>query len=122
MPLETGTWTINANGTLGQLVIAGVDPAGNVTGNIDIPGVMTFPIMGFWSEASQRIVFSLLSLSVSGPLNVAYTGFLFRDQLRMPGITGSIVFTLVGCFEAFQGSGGTPQKFLFGWYAQIGVG
>lgn len=118
MPLETGSWTINANGAVGQLVIASVDPLGHLAGSLNPgTGLPAGPIVGFWNEAGQEVRFTF-----GGGFSIQiFTGFLFKDQLRMPGIGGSIVFTLVGYFEALQGAGGTPQRSLFGWYGQIGV-
>jgi hypothetical protein len=38
MPLETGTWTINVNGQVGQLNINNVSPSGALNGTLEIPG------------------------------------------------------------------------------------
>jgi hypothetical protein len=119
MPLQTGTWKINAGGTVGQLAITGVDGQGNVTGTLTsgFAGIKSASIAGIWDEAAQRLMLVVNTL-LSGAQT--YTGFLFKDSLRMPGITGSVVFTLVGSFQVFSPPATTDQ-FEFGWYAQIGV-
>jgi hypothetical protein len=37
MPLQTGSWTLNSNGTLGQLTISAVDTSGKVSKPIGRP-------------------------------------------------------------------------------------
>jgi hypothetical protein len=120
MPLQTGTWKINAGGTLGELVIAGVDGQGNVTGTLTsgFAGIKSASIGGTWDEAAQRLILVVNTLLTGAQ---TYTGFLFKDSLRMPGITGSVVFTLVGSFQVFSSPPGTADQFEFGWYAQVGV-
>lgn len=107
MPLQTGTWSTNSNGSLGKLTIASVDTQGNLTGSFN---VAANAINGFWDEAAQKISFSVGQQ--------AYTGFLFQDTFRMPGIAGSTVFALAGHFTDFTASADKP---IFGWYAQIGA-
>ncbi len=46
MPLETGTWTINFNGLVGQLEINSVDTQGNTSGTLTLGGQL-FQIQGF---------------------------------------------------------------------------
>ena len=120
MPLQAGTWSINANGSLGQLVVTSADAAGNFAGTLTLNGVSS-PASGFWDEISQKLMFveTITSAGVLLKPSRAYTGFLFRDQFRMPGLTGSVVFTLAGSFEIFQDTGGTADRPVFGWYAQI---
>ena len=114
MPLQTGVWSLNSNGALGQLAITGVDPAGTVTGTLTASGGTASTIAGFWDENSQK-----LSIAVGYQ---AFTGFMFEDQYRMPGITGAVVFTLAGFVEEFTSTGGAGAgRAVFGWYAQIGV-
>lgn len=117
MPLQTGAWTINANGTVGQMRLDSVDPQGNVRG-VYAGG---FPFLGFWDEASQRLTFAVtLSAPAPGGLVQLYTGFLFEDQVRITGVTGGLVLTLAGYFEDFRPPA-TAKRSSFGWYAQIGV-
>jgi hypothetical protein len=114
MPLQTGTWTINSSGNLGTLVINSVDTVGNVTGSLNFPASGA-QISGFWDEISGR-------LSFVQPDGASYVGFLFQDQFRMPGITGSVVSTLAGYVHVWSGSfpAGNADKPILGWYAQIG--
>jgi hypothetical protein len=109
MPLQIGTWKSNASGALSSLVITGVDTTGHLSG--------TFAgnrILGFWDEAAQKISFlEMVDL-------FTFVGFLSQDQFRMPGITGSTVFTLAGHYVAFSAIGSADRS-TFGWYAQIGT-
>lgn len=118
MPLETGTWTINQNGTVTQLNITSVDAAGNVKGTL-----LAVPFIGLWNEVLQKLTF--IWTVGSGPaapeVDRVYTGFLFTDQFRMPGLKGGTVFTLAGYFAAFQTGSTSADRPIFGWYAQIGV-
>jgi hypothetical protein len=111
MPLPTGIWTMNLNGTLQQLNITAVDSAGNMTGVL----TSTFDtvVSGFWDEVSQKLSFAS---SLAGQ---SYAAFLFQDTFRMPGISGAVVFTLVGSFQAFGLL--SSDRLAFGWYAQIGL-
>jgi len=120
MPLETGTWTINTNGSVGQLTINAVDTSGNLSAIFLLSGTPTQSIQGFWDETSQKITFYVLGI---GAVQV-YTGFLFQDQFRITGVTGSVVFMLAGYFQLFGKYGdlvGIARRNLFGWYAQIGL-
>jgi len=112
MPLTTGTWSININGTLAQINIESVDSAGNLTGTLKF-STETTGVSGFWDELSQKVTFFLADQSQ------AYTGFLFQDRFRMPGLTGSVVFTLAGTYQDF--ANGSTDRLAFGWYAQIGA-
>ena len=97
-----------------------MDAAGNFVGTLTFNGVSS-PASGFWDEISQKLMF-VEKISGAGILQQpsrAYTGFLFGDQFRMPGLSGSVVFTLAGSFEIFQDTGGTADRPVFGWYAQI---
>jgi hypothetical protein len=116
MPLETGTWTINENGTVDHLTITGVDVAGNVSGTL-----FAAPISGFWNEVLQKLTFIWPSPEILGQPEKLYTGFLFTDQFRMPGIKGGTVFTLAGYFTAFATGTDSVDRSTFGWYAQIGA-
>lgn len=105
MPLQIGIWNINTNGTVDQLQINGVDVNGNVAGTL-----AALQITGFWDEITQRLMFTD---GIS-----AYSGFMFSDQNRMPGIIGGNVLTLAGCYTS---SGAAADQYTFGWYAQIGM-
>jgi len=119
MPLQTGSWKINSNGNLGQLNIAGVDTVGHVTGSLAFGTSEPGTIAGFWDEISGKLSFVVTAFS---GLGTSYVGFLFQDQFRMPGITGSGVSTLAGYFHVWSGSipAGSGDKPILGWYAQIG--
>ena len=112
MPLQTGSWKINANGVLGTLAINSVDTQGNVQGALALAGLAIGPIAGFWDELSAKLTF----IAQAGGVNT-YTGYLSADQFRMPGISGGTVWTLTGYYESL---GGSADRFAFGWYAQLG--
>jgi hypothetical protein len=115
MPLPTGEWTGSSNGNQAQLTIVAVDADGRLRGELFIAAVgPPFEVQGFWDEGSQKLTFITVSED-------AYTGFLFQDQFRMPGLTGSVVYTLSGYFESFSTGEGSADRPVFGWYAQIGV-
>jgi hypothetical protein len=107
VPLQTGIWSVNANGFEGELNIVDVDAQGHVTGRIfgDV-------FQGFWTETSQRITFTRNPSSRNAEDIQVYTAFLFRTS-RIPK------FTLAGYFEAFEGTGGTSQRNVFGWVAEV---
>jgi hypothetical protein len=132
MPLETGTWILNASGIQLQLEIVSVDVRGNVVGILSSPGE-PLRVFGFWDEGAQKLVFQVFGVPPSGVISsggaiYVFTGFLFTDQFRLTGVTGSVVFTLSGYFEVLPAPDqigvirATSEKCLFGWYAQIGVG
>jgi hypothetical protein len=58
--LPTGTWTINANGYEGQLIISSVGPNGQLSGSI-FGNLM----QGFWNDVSKTITF----MRISDPIN-----------------------------------------------------
>ncbi|MBV9700155.1 MAG: hypothetical protein JO078_08525 [Candidatus Eremiobacteraeota bacterium] len=116
MPLPTGQWKINANGAIGTLSISSVDTAGNVQGTLMFPGIASTPILGFWDEISARLMFEFSTTTTAG---YAYTGYLSNDQYRMPGLIGGTIYTLTGFYEVYGGIANS-DRFVFGWYAQIG--
>jgi hypothetical protein len=131
MPLKIGSWTVNTGGTVGKLSIDEIDSGNTVSGTLD-NGDGPMQIEGFWDEDSQRLVFSC-SRKVAGPalaeklqlpeelqLMGIYTGFLFEDPVRITGLAGRRVYSLVGYFEPF-GSWQTTRQHTSGWYAQIGL-
>ena len=125
MPLQRGPWQLDMNGTQGTLTIDSVDAPGLVTGTLTSgphPGD-SYPIIGRWDEAGKRLVFHTAATDfplLPGNFSMAFTGYLFRDSMRMPGLTGGVVYTLVGHYLAFSDAGTTDQH-EFGWYAQIGL-
>ena len=107
MPLQTGIWSVNANGYQGEFNIVEVDAQGNVVGRIfgDV-------FQGFWTESSQRIMFTRNPSSRNAEDIQVYTAFLFRTA-------GIATYTLAGYFEAFGGTGATSQRNGFGWVAEV---
>jgi hypothetical protein len=97
-----GLWKMNANGVTGMLNIASVDSAGNLSGSF------IAPIQGFWNQKEYKITFA--GGPNPSPLNYfqVWTGYCFH--------TGGVNY-LTGYYEAFTGTGGTPQRNVFGWFA-----
>jgi hypothetical protein len=117
----TGTWQINGNGWRGELVISS-DPQGNLSGT-----VFGNPIVGFWDEASQKIIFAR-SLNPADPFALqVYTGFHFdANQPLFGGADGPPTApfdfrVLTGSFEAFAAAGGAASRSVYGWMARISV-
>ena len=108
MSLPTGSWEIDANGYVGELEIKSITN-GRLTGT-----VLGNPIDGFWSNSMKRIVFMrVIDPNDASTLQV-FTGYYWRE-LQPPPIGTSF---LAGFFEAFQGSGGTAKRSVFGWTAR----
>ena len=125
-----GTWQMNANGYRGELVINAVDPQGNLRGT-----VFGNPIVGFWDETAQKILF-VRSTNPADPSEMqVYTGFHFdANQPLFP--TGGTVpppppsfppappfqfRMLTSSFEAFAGPGGVASRRTYGWMARRNV-
>ena len=119
MPLQTGSWTINTSGNVGEVVITGVDASGNLNGTLSIAGLPPAPTIGYWDEITQEISF-WASIGLGGDIAM-YTGHLFADSMRIGGISGAVVYTLAGTARLTSVLGGSARRHLFGWYAQIGV-
>jgi hypothetical protein len=107
-----GTWSANSNGYGPGAMVLSVDAAGNVTG--------TFhgnPVKGFWSESASRLVFyrAIGGNTASSPPDLIqiYTGHMFPCSVSAPAGAQCIE----GTFQAFQGTGATAPRNVFGWYA-----
>jgi hypothetical protein len=114
--LPTGAWTLSANGFVGELNIVWIDGAGNLGGT-----AFGEPILGFYDQASRKITFMRLINPFDPSSFQIFTGFFFRDPLRLSGVDGWTVFSLTGYFEAFGGGGGYAQRSVYGFHAQIGI-
>jgi hypothetical protein len=115
MPLPIGSWTANFSGFLTTIEITTVNAAsGNVTGTVG--GAQGAVFVGYWDEITHKLNFCL-------PNQIQlFTGFLFEDQFRMPGIIGGTVFTLAGQFTGMGDINSVDvDRPIFGWYAQIGL-
>ena len=105
------SWTINANGFLGQLVITAVDSqTGNLTGT-----VFGTPISGFWDGVSEKITFIRMINAANPATAQVFTGYMFNNATSQGQI-----YTLAGSFVGFRGTGGSAERELFGWYAESG--
>ncbi len=113
--LPTGRWSINGNGSTGNLQITSINAQGQLTGT-----VYGQPIFGFWDGTTNKIVFMRVSNASQPNTFQVYTGYLFRNPAN-PQAGQNVAYTLAGSFEAFSGAGGTAQRNLFGWFAQITI-
>jgi hypothetical protein len=119
MPNPTGTWQINGNGFRGELVISSVDPQGNLSGT-----VFGDPIVGFWDETSQKIIFAR-SLNPADPFALqVYTGFHFdaNQPLFPPGgavqpPTPPFQFRILtgSSRHSLEGEESRPDRSMGGW-------
>ena len=107
MPNIRGPWDINGNGYTGQLWIEGVDAQGNL-----LPSSTVFggePILGFWDDAASRLTFMRYNNGDPSSFQI-YTGYLMISQADQS-------LSFAGSFEAFQGTGATANRPVYGWYA-----
>jgi len=111
--LPLGCWSLNANGTLGQLCIPSLNPDGTFVGKMMFPGYFNV-VTGFWSSGVQQLNFLRLGVPTNPLSYQAYTGFLFPADAANP--TGPQV--LAGSFNVYgPGGGGTQTANFFGWTA-----
>ena len=105
MPLPIGTWTINADGNQGTLVIgtlSAADGSGNVffqgSATLTTPRQATDQITGFWDEAGQEI--SFLALPTGSPYPYPafadYRGKLYSFPQQLVGSNYVTTYTLAG--------------------------
>jgi hypothetical protein len=121
----TGTWQVNANGFRAELVISSVDSQGNLSGT-----VFGDPIVGFWDETSQKIIFAR-SLNSADPFALqVYTGFHFDANQPLFSAGAAIqppappfqFRMLTGSLETFSPQGGgVASRPTFGWMARMNV-
>jgi hypothetical protein len=105
MPLPVGTYTINANGTKGTLVI-GSTSTGSVNGT-----VFGQPISGFFDETEQEFHFLRVTSSELATFQV-YQGTLFSFSPT----ASTNIFTLAGEFLSFPATGPAAPST---WLAQL---
>lgn len=118
MALPAGEWTLDGNGFRGKMIINGVDNNGTLNGQLQFDGEPLQDMIGFWDETSKKITFIRVIDSTAPGTNQIYTGFYFNNQRDQPT---DLSHTLTGYFEAFQGTGGTAARTLYGWVAGITV-
>jgi hypothetical protein len=112
----SGGWEIIANGFRGQINLT-VDVTGNVTGTWT-EGTRVDEVTGLWDESSQKLLF-VRKLSGDPAVIQVYTGYLFNS--RPEGTfcsTGEFNRMMAGTLEAFQSTGATPSRNVFGWAMQ----
>jgi hypothetical protein len=120
MPLLTGTWNINVNGTEGNFNIVNLQPDGIFSGS-----VLDVPCNGVWNEAAQMIYFeSNLPSGGGNTYRAQFIGYLFSTPpVAAPGldikwtICGSAIGAPVGAPLANMHP--TSRRFSFGWMATV---
>ncbi len=126
MPLVTGTWTINANGAEGDLIIVALNPDGSISGT-----VFGTAFSGFWNETGQSIFFESMmpivitadGLIVGGVGRAQFTGYLFSTQ-PSPPVGSDIKWTLCGHLSTPATNGlfvaqPNSHRTVFGWFANV---
>ena len=104
MPLPVGTYTINANGTIGTLVI------GSATGSFN-GTVFGQPFTGFFNEAEQKLSFLRVTSTDLSTFQV-YEGTLFAFS----PLANTAIQTLAGEFRVYPTTGPVSP---FQWSAQL---
>ena len=106
-----GIWELNANGYTGFLRILTLTLRGAV-------GAKAFgdTVIGFWDEDAKKITF--LRSTTSGGTIRTTRSTLGTILQAVPRGTFKSVNYLTGSFEAFEGSGGTANRMVFGWFAR----
>lgn len=113
LPSQCLSWVFDGNGFGGTLVV-NVDASGNVTGSLS-GGSFNENITGFYDNASSKLTFIRIPPSVTADtisFVQIYTGYLITpaDDFRFTA-------ALAGSFEAFQSTGATASRSVFGWFA-----
>jgi len=107
MPLPVGTWVMNANGTVGSLLV-GSTSTGTINGNANGQ-----PISGFFDETEQEFSFMRVTSADVSTFEV-YHGTLFEFSPN----AGTQVHTLAGTFRAYPSAGASSP---LPWSAQLSV-
>jgi hypothetical protein len=109
-----GTWELIANGHKGTLTIPNIDAAGRLSG----AKAFGNNIIGFWDEDAKKITFLRATKSGDASGDQVFTGYYFASG---PEEQFALVNYLTGSFEAFEGTGGSANRVLYGWFAKQGV-
>jgi hypothetical protein len=122
MPLPTGIWKANVNGTEIDLTINAPNQQSVFFGQF-----LGAEFKGFWDESTQSVAFTVnVIFEGSTPVTASFGGHLFRSPTNAePGrdvvatIAGSLHMSVghisPGTFPAI----GTSRRNVFGWFAQI---
>jgi hypothetical protein len=106
-----GQWELNANGSKGALIIPDIDAAGRLVGATAFGN----NIIGFWDEEAKKITFLRPTTAADHSADQVFTGYYFVGG---PDTPWKSVIYMTGSFEAFEGTGGTANRVLFGWLAR----
>jgi hypothetical protein len=108
-------------GDLGTLRIYSVDHQGKVSGFLMVHKEMAaYPVKGYWNERTRKLTFHTCG-PIPASAVMGFSGYLFKDKFRIPGVMGSVTHTIAGSYVAFADVGGSAQQHEFGWYGQIGL-
>ena len=106
MSLPLGSYSINADGTTGVLIITSVDASGDVSGS-----VFGQPITGLYQEDSDELNFLRIMAADISQFQT-YDGRFYAFSTA----TNEVTYTLAGTFQVFPSAG--PVSF-FPWSAQL---
>src|SRR5437588_12967736 len=99
MPLPTGVWKANVNGTEAELSIEAPNQQGTFVGRF-----FGIDLRGFWDEFSQTISFTLTVITppTGIPVVASFKGYLFRSPPN-PEPGRDVVTTLTGSLQMTAG-------------------
>lgn len=122
MPIPSGNWKANLNGTEVELRLDPPGQAGVITGH-----ALNADFRGFWDEVSQRLTFALTVVFEGGtPVMALFEGYLFRTPAN-PEPGRDVAATLAGSFQMTPSAAaplpfvaaGSARRNVFGWTASI---
>jgi hypothetical protein len=105
-----GNWLLIANGNKGNLDIPNIDAEGRLVG----AKAFGNNIIGFWDNDAKKITFLRNIKASDHHYDQVFTGYWF--SYNPPNAMDTHFLT--GFFEAFEGSGATANRTLFGWLAR----
>jgi hypothetical protein len=120
MPLKTGKWDLNVNGSKGTLEITPLNDGGGLDVMVQFDAYGGPPeFMGMWDEVGGRLTFIR---GVGSPL--FFEGHLIRTPMN-PAVGQDLLWTLVGTVDLPRDIpmlklwGGSKRRTRFGWLAQV---
>ena len=122
MPLPTGIWKANVNGTEIDLSIDVLNQQSVFLGQF-----LGAAFKGFWDESTQSVAFTVTVIfEGSAAVTASFGGHLFRSPTN-PEPGRDVVATIAGSLHMSVGNIppgtfpaiGTSRRNVFGWFARI---
>ena len=121
MPLPTGKWKANVNGTETDLSLDAPNQQSVFLGQF-----LGAEFSGFWDESSQSVAFTITVVLPTSTVTASFEGHLFRSPAN-PEPGRDVVATIAGSLHMSVGNLspgsfpaiGTSRRNVFGWFAQI---